>query len=147
MSLERLGVDSVSFYLSHAPDPETPIEQTLEGFAAGIESKQVRTSVVARDRERGQSTTASFNWPSAALAASATSLTCAPSLTWSLLNLRSLFPLYYPLKTAKKRWQSERNGAQVSPYYPPTFITSNVSNNGTRSITSLAAPFKPAPSV
>ena len=32
MSLERLGIDSVSFYLSHAPDPETPIEQTLEGF-------------------------------------------------------------------------------------------------------------------
>ena len=42
MSLERLGVDSVSFYLSHAPDPETPIEETLEGFAAAIESKQVR---------------------------------------------------------------------------------------------------------
>jgi aryl-alcohol dehydrogenase-like predicted oxidoreductase len=42
MSLERLGVDSISFYLSHAPDPETPIEQTLEGFAAAIESKQVR---------------------------------------------------------------------------------------------------------
>jgi aryl-alcohol dehydrogenase-like predicted oxidoreductase len=42
MSLERLGVDSVSFYLSHAPDPETPIEQTLEGFAAAIESNQVR---------------------------------------------------------------------------------------------------------
>ena len=42
MSLQRLGVDSVSFYLSHGPDPETPIEQTLEGFAAGIESKQVR---------------------------------------------------------------------------------------------------------
>jgi DNA-binding transcriptional LysR family regulator len=34
-----------------------------------------------------------------------------------------------------------------SPYYPPTFITSNVSNKATRSITSLAAPFKPAPSV
>ena len=56
MSLERSGVDSASFYLSHAPDPETPIEQTLEGFAAGIESKQIRTSVVARDRERGQLT-------------------------------------------------------------------------------------------
>jgi aryl-alcohol dehydrogenase-like predicted oxidoreductase len=42
MSLERLGVDSVSFYLSHAPDPDTPIEQTLEGLAAAIESKQVR---------------------------------------------------------------------------------------------------------
>jgi 1-deoxyxylulose-5-phosphate synthase len=42
MSLERLRVDQVSFYLSHAPDPDTPIEQTLEGFAAAIESKQVR---------------------------------------------------------------------------------------------------------
>jgi aryl-alcohol dehydrogenase-like predicted oxidoreductase len=41
-SLERLGVDSVTFYLSHAPDPETSIERTLEGFAAAVESGRVR---------------------------------------------------------------------------------------------------------
>lgn len=37
-SLERLGLDRVTFFLSHAPDPETPIEQTLEGFHAVAES-------------------------------------------------------------------------------------------------------------
>src|SRR5579871_5482526 len=36
-SLERLGLESVTFYLSHAPDPATPIERTLEGFAAAKE--------------------------------------------------------------------------------------------------------------
>jgi aryl-alcohol dehydrogenase-like predicted oxidoreductase len=41
-SLERLGVPRVTFYLSHAPDPDTPIERTLEGFAAVVESGQVR---------------------------------------------------------------------------------------------------------
>ncbi|HVJ52195.1 MAG TPA: aldo/keto reductase [Aliidongia sp.] len=41
-SLERLGVESVTFYLSHGPDPETPIEATLEGFAAAVESGRVR---------------------------------------------------------------------------------------------------------
>ena len=41
ISLERLGVERVTFYLSHAPDPNTPIETTLEGFAAVIESGRV----------------------------------------------------------------------------------------------------------
>ncbi len=41
ISLERLGVERVTFYLSHAPDAETPIETTLEGFAAVIESGRV----------------------------------------------------------------------------------------------------------
>jgi aryl-alcohol dehydrogenase-like predicted oxidoreductase len=41
VSLERLGVERVTFYLSHAPDPDTPIETTLEGFAAVIESGRV----------------------------------------------------------------------------------------------------------
>ena len=40
-SLERLGIERVTFYLSHAPDPDTPIETTLEGFAAMIESGRV----------------------------------------------------------------------------------------------------------
>ena len=42
MSLERLGVDSVSFYLSHAPDPETPIEQTLNIFEEMAEREEQR---------------------------------------------------------------------------------------------------------
>jgi len=37
-SLDRLGVAGVTFYLSHAPDDHTPIEATLEGFAAVVES-------------------------------------------------------------------------------------------------------------
>ena len=40
-SLERLGVDRVDFCLCHAPDPETPIEATLEGFAAAIDAGKV----------------------------------------------------------------------------------------------------------
>jgi aryl-alcohol dehydrogenase-like predicted oxidoreductase len=41
VSLERLGIERVTFYLSHGPDPDTPIEMTLEGFAAVIESGRV----------------------------------------------------------------------------------------------------------
>ncbi|MEO8740870.1 MAG: aldo/keto reductase [Casimicrobiaceae bacterium] len=37
-SLARLGQERVTFYLSHAPDPETPIEETVEAFAAVVES-------------------------------------------------------------------------------------------------------------
>jgi aryl-alcohol dehydrogenase-like predicted oxidoreductase len=33
-SLQRLGVDSVEFLLTHAPDDGTPIEETLEGLEA-----------------------------------------------------------------------------------------------------------------
>lgn len=40
-SLGRLDVERVTFYLSHAPDDTTPIEDTLEGFAAAIESGRV----------------------------------------------------------------------------------------------------------
>lgn len=40
-SLERLGVDRVDLCLSHAQDDDTPIESTLEGFAAQIEAGRV----------------------------------------------------------------------------------------------------------
>jgi aryl-alcohol dehydrogenase-like predicted oxidoreductase len=33
-SLQRLGVDTVEFLLTHAPDDSTPIEETLEGLEA-----------------------------------------------------------------------------------------------------------------
>jgi len=33
-SLQRLGVDTVEFLLTHAPDDDTPIEDTLEGLEA-----------------------------------------------------------------------------------------------------------------
>jgi 1-deoxyxylulose-5-phosphate synthase len=38
ISLERLGIERVDFCLSHFPDSATPIEETLEGFAAAIEA-------------------------------------------------------------------------------------------------------------
>jgi aryl-alcohol dehydrogenase-like predicted oxidoreductase len=41
-SLQRLGVDAVEFLLTHAPDDQTPIEETLEGLEA------IRTSGRAR---------------------------------------------------------------------------------------------------
>ena len=40
-SLERLGLERVTFYLSHAPDKTTPIEETVEGFAAVIDAGRV----------------------------------------------------------------------------------------------------------
>ena len=39
-SVDRLG--RIDLYLSHAPDPETPIEATLEAFAAVLENGQAR---------------------------------------------------------------------------------------------------------
>ena len=40
-SLDRLGMEHVTFYLSHAPDKTTPIEETVEGFAAVIDAGRV----------------------------------------------------------------------------------------------------------
>jgi aryl-alcohol dehydrogenase-like predicted oxidoreductase len=40
-SLQRLGLDRVDFCLTHFPDLETPIEATLEGFAAAIAAGKV----------------------------------------------------------------------------------------------------------
>ena len=40
LSLARLG--RIDLYLSHAPDPNTPIESTLEAFAAVVEAGQAR---------------------------------------------------------------------------------------------------------
>jgi aryl-alcohol dehydrogenase-like predicted oxidoreductase len=40
-SLERLGLEHVDLCLSHGPDAQTPIEATLEGFAAVVEAGKV----------------------------------------------------------------------------------------------------------
>ena len=40
-SLDRLGLERVTFYLSHKPDNTTPIEETVEGFAAVINAGRV----------------------------------------------------------------------------------------------------------
>src|ERR1044071_2217424 len=36
-SLERLGVERIDLYLTHEPDPETPVEETFATFAALME--------------------------------------------------------------------------------------------------------------
>lgn len=41
-SLERLGVESVEFYMAHAPDDDTPIEDTVSGFASVVDSGRAR---------------------------------------------------------------------------------------------------------
>jgi aryl-alcohol dehydrogenase-like predicted oxidoreductase len=41
-SLSRLGVDAVDMYLTHEPDPETPIEQTLRALDELVQSGKVR---------------------------------------------------------------------------------------------------------
>ena len=40
-SLERLGVERVHMYLTHEPDPETPIRETLEAFDELVRSGKV----------------------------------------------------------------------------------------------------------
>lgn len=42
-SLGRLQTDVVDLYYLHAPDPKTPIEQTLDGVAMLLESKKIRS--------------------------------------------------------------------------------------------------------
>jgi aryl-alcohol dehydrogenase-like predicted oxidoreductase len=41
-SLERLGVDQLDLYLTHAPDPETPIEETLRALDELVRTGKVR---------------------------------------------------------------------------------------------------------
>jgi aryl-alcohol dehydrogenase-like predicted oxidoreductase len=36
-SLERLGIDRIHLYLTHEPDPKTPVEETFATFAALVE--------------------------------------------------------------------------------------------------------------
>src|SRR5271170_6416239 len=41
-SLKRLGMDYIDLYYLHAPDPTTPIEETLEGMDDLVRSGKVR---------------------------------------------------------------------------------------------------------
>ena len=41
-SLERLGVERLDLYLTHEPDPETPIEETLRALDELVQSRKVR---------------------------------------------------------------------------------------------------------
>ena len=43
LSLERLGLSSIDLYMTHAPDDETPIAETLEALAAFIDEGLVRS--------------------------------------------------------------------------------------------------------
>jgi aryl-alcohol dehydrogenase-like predicted oxidoreductase len=40
-SLERLGVDRVALYMAHAPDDETPVEETMSAFDALVRAGKV----------------------------------------------------------------------------------------------------------
>jgi aryl-alcohol dehydrogenase-like predicted oxidoreductase len=52
-SLSRLGVDAVDMYLTHEPDPETPIEQTLRALDELVRSGKVR-AIGASNLDREQ---------------------------------------------------------------------------------------------
>lgn len=41
-SLARLGVDHLDMYLAHEPDPETPIEETVEAFDSLVTAGKIR---------------------------------------------------------------------------------------------------------
>src|SRR5689334_12487219 len=62
-SLSRLGVDAVDMYLTHEPDPETPIEETLRALdelvgagkvravgASNLDARQLEEALDASDR-------------------------------------------------------------------------------------------------
>ena len=36
-SLERLGIDRIDLYLTHEPDPRTPVAETLSAFEELVE--------------------------------------------------------------------------------------------------------------
>jgi len=56
-SLTRLGVEAVDMYLTHEPDPETPIEQTLRALDELVRSGKVR-AIGASNVDAGQLTDA-----------------------------------------------------------------------------------------
>jgi aryl-alcohol dehydrogenase-like predicted oxidoreductase len=41
-SLTRLGVDRIDLYLAHAPDPETPLEETIGAFTELVQEGKIR---------------------------------------------------------------------------------------------------------
>jgi 1-deoxyxylulose-5-phosphate synthase len=43
LSLERLGLSSIDLFMTHAPDDETPIAETLEALASFVEQGLVRS--------------------------------------------------------------------------------------------------------
>jgi aryl-alcohol dehydrogenase-like predicted oxidoreductase len=51
-SLERLGVERVDLYLIHAPDPETPLEETLGAFEELVRAAKVG-AIGASNVDRG----------------------------------------------------------------------------------------------
>ncbi|HSC49328.1 MAG TPA: aldo/keto reductase [Gaiellaceae bacterium] len=70
-SLSRLGVDAVDMYLTHEPDPETPIEETLRALDELVRSGKVRaigaSNLDARQLEEALETSerlglARFEW-------------------------------------------------------------------------------------
>lgn len=52
-SLRRLGVDTIDVYLSHWPDPETPVAETLGAYARLIDAGKVR-AIGASNHDAGQ---------------------------------------------------------------------------------------------
>ncbi len=55
LALSRSRLGTVDLYLSHAPDPSTPLEETITAFAAAIDAGQIRaygcSNLAVRDLE------------------------------------------------------------------------------------------------
>jgi aryl-alcohol dehydrogenase-like predicted oxidoreductase len=55
LALSRSRLGTVDLYLSHAPDPSTPLEETITAFAAAIDAGQIRaygcSNLTVRDLE------------------------------------------------------------------------------------------------
>ena len=109
-SLERLGLERVELYLIHAPDPETPLELTLEALgelhAAGRSARSApatstrRTSSV-RSRSATQRASRASVGPELVLAAGARVRAGRPAA------LRARGPRLHPVRPAR-RWLADR---------------------------------------
>jgi aryl-alcohol dehydrogenase-like predicted oxidoreductase len=81
-SLRRLGTDYVDLYQTHWPDPELPIEETLEGLARVVQAGKVRVA--------GCSNETAYGLTKSLWAADAHGLPRMETIqnNWSLLNRR-----------------------------------------------------------
>lgn len=102
-SLERLGLDRVTFYLSHGPDETTPIEETVEGFAAVIDADMAQ-HIGCCNVDAGE----------LLAALEAADRLGLPGFTW----VQNSFSLLVPQADAEVRAICRERGLGYTPYSP-----------------------------
>lgn len=103
LSLRRLGTDHIDLYYHHTPDPDAPIDETLEAFAALVASGKVlhiaNSNYSAAQLDAAETTAVEHGWPRYV----------GSQIEWSLLE-RAVEDEVVPA--------AERLGIGVVPYFP-----------------------------